>query len=514
MPMHTLSTWLMAATLAIAAAAPIGAPAADDAQALLAKHQAFVGWKYGDGTVMSLHLDRTVTDASGKITDRASENRIGLAYRRDYLNAAGDAVLDSSGFTGRLFWTTSDNGFTVPIVNDNAKYYLAIDVLFMEGSVELPATVVGTSTIGGTPVSIVRVTMDGALPVDLYEDPQTGAFVQAVIDPKGSLETTIVIHSYADLAPGKKIIGSWSFGTEKDVYAYTKIQLNPSIAASDLHPPEPSATWTFANSRPFPIKVTDTRIYVDAKVNGVPGRFILDTGADGIALTDDFANRAHVKTTGHARAFGIGGTTKTLVREADTIEIGGNTLSHVVITTLNESMDDRDERPDGLMGFDLFGGSIVYLTLSDGTMRLLDPSTGPASPPQDAVSIPVDLTSFVPQTPAKIADKLTISATLDTGGSDLVLLSDKIEDHGVHIIANRSGFLGGNATIAGIAGDERTVCGPLARLQVGPFAYTGIAACESHNWDLSEGLIGFDFLKHFDYVFDYPHGALYMIPHG
>jgi hypothetical protein len=26
-------------------------------------------------------------------------------------------------------------------------------------------------------------------------------------------------------------------------------------------------------------------------------------------------------------------------------------------------------------------------------------------------------------------------------------------------------------------------------------------------------LVGYDFLRHFDYVFDYPHGHLIMIPH-
>ena len=62
------------------------------------------------------------------------------------------------------------------------------------------------------------------------------------------------------------------------------------------------------------------------------GRFILDTGTAGIALTDDFANRANVKTVDKSSSFGIGGVTKTLVRKADTIVIGGNTLSNVIVT--------------------------------------------------------------------------------------------------------------------------------------------------------------------------------------
>jgi hypothetical protein len=42
------------------AATPLVARA-DDAQALLAKHRAFVGWQLGDGAINSLVLDGTMT---------------------------------------------------------------------------------------------------------------------------------------------------------------------------------------------------------------------------------------------------------------------------------------------------------------------------------------------------------------------------------------------------------------------------------------------------------------------
>jgi len=309
------------------------------------------------------------------------------------------------------------------------------------------------------------------------------------------------------------MIGTWSYGDEKGQYKNTKIVLNPSIDPSTLHPPAPQATWTFSNSQPFPIRVTDSRIYVDAKINGVPGRFILDTGASGIALFDEFANRANLKTVDRSHAFGIGGTATSLVRKADTVEIGGNTLSNVIVTSLDEQFQDSQnfEKPDGLMGFDIFAGSIVDLTLSAGTMRISDPSAGPAAPPVGGYPMAVDLANGTPRVPVKLDGKLEIVATLDTGAMALVLMSNQVEHHGINLLANRdTGFLGGNAAIGGIGGYEKTVCGPLSRIVVGPFIYTGIEACESPNWSLHNGLLGLDFLKHFDYVFDYPHGLLYM----
>jgi hypothetical protein len=515
MRIHTALTWATAAVFAASSFFP-STVFADDAQSLLAKHKAFVGWQYGDGSVQSLFLERTYTDDSGKVTQHATEKRIGLAYRRDYQATRSYSEGSSTGFTGSIFWTTSANGFTVPMIGDIAKYYLAIDVLFMEGSTELPATLQGTATVNGKSVDIVRITMNGAVPFDVYEDPATGGYVEAVIDPGGAQETTIKIASYADLGLGKKVIGTWNFGNDKGQFAYTKITLNPAVAATDLHPPAPAATWTFANAQPFPIRVTDSRIYVDAKINGVPGRFILDTGAAGIFLLSKFASRVNLKTLDTSHAFGIGGITKDDIHKADTLEIGGNTLHDVIMVSVDTQFKDTDnsETPDGLMGFDVFGGAIVAVSLSGGTMRITDPSGGPATAPAGSYPVTVDLATLTPRVPAKLDDKFEILATLDTGAGYLVLMSDQVEHHGINLLARRGdAFLGGNAFIGGIGGYEATTCGPLARLAVGPFIYTGTEACESPNWGLRSGLLGYDFLKHFDYLFDYPHGVLYMTPH-
>jgi predicted aspartyl protease len=518
MRIHTALTWATAAVFAVSSFSPPAARA-DDAASLLAKHRAFVGWQYGDGNVVSIVAERTYTNASGKVTQTATEKRLALAYRRDYQTTTSHAEGGSTGFTGNIFWTTSPNGFTVPMVGDTAKYYLALDVLFMEGTSDLPAALQGTATVNGKNVDILHITMNGAVPFDVYEDPATGAFVQAVIDPGGNQETTIKIASYADLSPGKKIIGAWSFGDDKGQYAYTKLMMNATVSGADLHPPAPTATWAFTNSQPFPIRVTDSRIFVDAKVNGVPGRFILDTGASGIALFNEFADKAKVKDEQVSRSYGLGGSTKSYIRKADTIEIGGNTLSNVIVSSFDDQhrfVDKlNDEQPDGLIGFDIFGGAIVDLTLSASTMRITDPAAGPAAAPAGADPVTVDLSTLQPRVPVKLDDKLEVMAMLDTGGSSLVLISDQVEHHGINLLANREGWLGGNSAIGGV-GDSYTVtvCGPMARISLGPFIYTGTEACESSGWDLHSALLGFDFLKHFDYVFDYPHGVMYMKPHN
>ncbi len=497
-----------------------GVARADDAQTLLAKHKAYVGWQFGDGNITSLVLTRDAINANGVLTQRAIEHRIALVYRRDYYSNSSSG---STGFTGQVFWGTNGNGFTIPYVGSRAMNSLALDALFMEGTSELLAEMRPSATLDGKTIPVVRVTMKGAEPIDLYIDPDTGAYLRAVIDPGGGDETGLTIKSYRTIAGGKRLIGSWSFDGEKTTYAYTKVEVNAAVSNQQLHPPAPSATWMLHNDQPFPIRVTPDRMYVNAVVNGVSGRFIIDTGASAIFLTDDFANRAHVKTIGRSLAYGTGGTAKSLVRLADTIAVGGNILYDAVVSTINETLDDKQyhETVDGLLGYDLFAGTQVALNLSNQTMRIQS-ADGAATVPPGGIPVVVDLSGERPVAPMKIDDKLDINALLDTGGYNFSIVSRQIRDHGVIMVSSEltengqqadQGFLGGNRVIRGVGGDERVYCGTLDKIALGPLVYTGMAICESYQWNLHDGAIGFDFLRHFDYIFDYPHSTIIMIPH-
>ena len=237
MRIQTLLTGLVVTLFAASVTMPIAAQA-DDAASLLAKHRAFVGWQYGDGSVQSLYLERTYTDASGKVAEHATERRIGIPYRRDYQTSMSYKEGGSTGFTGSVFWKTTQNGFTVPMIGDIAKYYLAVDALFMEGSSELPAALQSTATVDGKSVAVIRITMNGALPYDVYEDAQTGAFVRAVIDPGGSQEMRFNIATYTTIVPGKKLIGTWSLDDDKGMYEPAGVRFLP--ARKELRAPRKS----------------------------------------------------------------------------------------------------------------------------------------------------------------------------------------------------------------------------------------------------------------------------------
>lgn len=488
----SLAILVVAATTLVTARA--ATPKQDPtAAALLAKHHAYVGWQFGDGTFATMRLTGSVTDEHGKKTQKVVTVSDGLIYHTTVTMLQRDNVTEHAGFTGNLFWRTGINGFATPIFGDYAKYLASFTVLQQEGTTELPATFVGDKTVAGEAVGVVRVTLANGDPIDCYVDPQTGAYVQATIDPGGSYETTVHIVAYRDVLPGKKMISAYRVDDDKPLLSYEHFQPNAPIGAQEFHPPVAAAWWTFGAGDSLPITLTHERILLDATVNGVSGRFILDTGADGIIFDDEFADRVKAPTLhGSTEAQTLRGAVPTRVRRVDGITLGAATLHNVLV--YSQDFRAHDYRGldwkgyDGLIGYDLFAGAIVKLDVYGSKLTILDPSTAVKDP--YALGLIVDLSEGVPAIPMTLNRTIAVNAMLDTGNPGVVVISrDIIKKYNVKIWG----------------------CGIVESLTIGPITYADQAACE-WNFPSNDVLLGYDFLKHFNFVFDYPHGRMFMTP--
>lgn len=481
--------------LAVAALALSGAPklrAAEQpdaqAQSLLQKHRAYVGWQLDDGTFKTLQVTGSVTNAKGKKTEsfRSIEEGILFRHTTTLLNEANITMDD--GFTGSVFWQSDSNGFTVPVYGEQAKALAAYAMLMDEGTSGLPGTYVGEKTIDGKRVSLVRVTLEHGDPIDLYIDPLTGAYVQAVIDPDGAYEATYHILSYADVLPGKKMIGSYRIDDSHDVHTNDAFSPNVLVSNGDLHPPAATASWVFTSGEPVPIHLTYDRILVDATVNGVKGTFILDTGSDAIRMDDAFADRAHVKLLeGSNNADTLYDTVKERPRRVAEMDFGNASLRNVIVYSQNferfgyRGLDAKGYA--GLIGSDFFSGAIVKLDVYDSKMTILDPSTDLSR--VKAIPLLVDLSGGELTVPMTLDKTMLVNTVLDTGNPGSILFSYNLEKK--HWPFN-----------------PRT-------LALGPIQYSigsWIGCC----MDKTYALLGFDFLKHFDYIFDYPRGRVFLIP--
>jgi hypothetical protein len=491
--------------------APLCAPAAPDdaAAALLAKHRAFVGWQFGDGSFRTLRLARERVESDGAVTQRATEYRAGIVYRNHYVFPKRADAVEDTGFTGSVFWSTNQNGFTTPLYGDLAKFRLSYALLFNEGTTVLHGVMGGAVSVDGKQLQSVNLDVPNADAIQVDVDPDSGAYVRAVIDPGGDEETTVRILSYTDVAPGKKMIGSFRIGDDtRDQYTYKRIEPNVAVTDADLHPPPARASWTFANPKPFPIAVTPQRVLVDAKVNGVKGRFILDTGANSIFLNRTFADRAKLtKLNVSGAAAGLYGTEPSDTRRADAIEIGGSVLSDVVVEATD--FNARDYRGldrqnyDGLLGYDVFAGALVTVDFQAQTMTIADPAAQRGDP--NGLGILTDTSGWIPTIPMTLNRSIAVKAMLDTGDPGAIVFGPDIL-YKYHLRMARN--IGVRAGIGSVE------CGNVDTLQVGPITYYGEMACKLDT-DLINGrriLVGLDFLRHFTVVFDYQRGRVFLQP--
>ncbi|MGH7661898.1 MAG: retropepsin-like aspartic protease family protein [Vulcanimicrobiaceae bacterium] len=478
----------------------VRAPAADDAQSLLAKNKAFAGWTFGDPSMDGLRLTGNV--GKRQILDLRRGAIWHATYTDDKLGVSNDI-----GYTGKLFWSTNQNGFTVPVLADGVRYELAFQILMNQGIPLLPGTLRGKATVDGVQTQIVRVEEKDAFPIDAYLDPQSGKLLRAVIDPDGSASTFDIL-GYLDL-DGKKIISKWKVG---DTTAeFTKAE-HAKIPDEAFHPPTRKAVWEFAPPEPMPITVSRDRISLRASINGVEGNFIFDSGASGITLNADFGDRAKVKVLKATTTYGLNGATNASIARADTIKIGGNVL-HNVIISVGTNAHGRWEDFDGLIGFDFLAGAIVDIDVPKQKMTIFDPAkyavnvAGPA--------LPLDLRRGWATVPATLDGRVKAHLSFDTGDPMSVFVTDSLYGGGRGVQMRLEGY----ARMGGAGGDSQQIasCGRIESIEIGKINYGNVPICFGRSKVLfgnDQGIIGLDFIKHFDLTFDYPDGLLYLTPLG
>jgi len=524
---------LLVAGALFSATAGVAFAGTTDARALLDRHTAFVGWKSGDAALGAWRSSGARSAGNG-LPDSFSEVRRGLVFR-DTLSTSSKALSIENGFTGRVMWSTDENGYTVTVLGEPARAGLDRDALFDEATASIDdAAVVGAAQVRGTATQIVRVQPTGGIPMDLYEDSNTGAYLRAVVDPGTSRAQTIEIEGYTTAAPGKKIIGSYDVdGKHYDVASVTP---NATIADADLTPPKPYATWTFSHD-PIPLDIynyspVSHEVRVLATVNGSTGTFLLDTGVQHIVLFEPFAAKAGLVNLGTSDFSDLlGNRFFEGYARASTLSVGGNTLHNVIV----ERVGDPNARIAGLLGYDFFAGAVADVRQSRGQMQLFDPTTFSTDLAAGAFAFPVDLTSRMPAVAITLKNGTVAYPRLDTASSYFMMLSESLRQQGkidaadLTVQSNNAsigstGPLGTmtesapvDAQILALSGAQGTGrCVVMHELYVGPYKYQNPPLCFVGNNFFNDdgGLIGLDFLNHFDWIMDYPHAHVILTPNG
>jgi hypothetical protein len=505
-----------------------GRAAAADGSDLLAKHRAFVGWTFGDGTFKSWRMTWTQTverKPTGDATPPPPRIRTITEVRRGELYRATttlgeNGLTEDEGFTGRVFWDADYNANVVTHYEELVKTDVASNAVTDEQISVLPGVARGSAKIGSTAVDIVRVSPPNGYPVDLYVDAD-GAYRRVVINPDGLPDdrSTMEVDKYYQ-AGSKKVLGDFHFGTGTP-YVVTSFEANAEVADADLVPPKPRTTWTFGSTDPIPIEVvthypalpgevTSRDVEFKASVNGHVGTFLFDSGASGMLLSGKFADEAELKSIGTTSYSGINGSTQGARNvRIDELAIGSNVLHNVVVQS---GTSKGNYGLAGIVGFDILARALVDVDLVKKQMTILDPTKFAPVVGKGAVVFTVDLAERVPRIHVTVSG-FDAKPMFDTGDDYFFMLSDRMSGPGkiTATVSSQSYFVG----VDGVTPIPIN-CSRLQNVSVGPIRYENGETCFGSARAFGEkgGLIGLDFLRHFNWTFDYPDGKFVLTPNG
>ena len=533
---------MSAAALVLAALPPLPAGAlTNDAAAIIAKHEAYVG--HPQGLVLTYRYTRTATTPAAskdQPKDDSSAPTVTTFRRGAVYHRIGDEEGDSTenGFTGRAFWASNENGYTVVEYEDAARNRLTRNVVKGDLLTDVPASLRGSQTVDGVAADVVRITPPSGIPADIAFDHATGAYVQVTYDPDNGYGRSVVHYDgYTEIAPGVRVPSGYHY----NAYGAWKLAEHAVrvVTNEDLRGPVPIAKWNFASTDAVPIDLVDhptpyafmprgQAVELRATIQGHTGRFLLDSGAAGIVLYRPYADALKLTMLGRTDFSGVNGqAVEARSARVPSIELGKNSLTNVVVTVAPPVQADpttpQSVPVDGILGYDFLAGALVDVDTANRTIRILDPSVMEPTVGKGAYAFTVNLATRQPEVVVRV-NNVTTRAIFDTGDDFLALLSDDLKTSGRLVALNDVLNVGGGQTadyqitFMGVDGpsDVPAQCSRLNEILVGPYRYQNVETCfgPAKVFGRDGGLIGFDFLRHFNWTFDYAESKLVLTPNG
>jgi Aspartyl protease len=501
------------------------AGAADPAHEALARHAAYTG--RADALVTTYRLVRPApTAAPGAaatpVPAPASSPAPAFAaaevttYRRGALyhrieRAQGVSI--EAGFNGRAFWTADENRYAVIALEDAAKRAITENAFEGQQFGDADVQSRGAQTIDGKQADVVRVTPKGGVPMDVAVD-ASGAALQVTFDPDVPYRKDVQrITGYTEISPGVRVPSGFKAGRGSTL---TLVQGAVRVVSDDdLRGPAPTPVWTFgANAAPIEVRRRTysggREVVLHASINGHPGTFLLDSGAGQILLYRPYADKLGLAMLGGTTYSGInGGVRSAKFARAETIAVGDSTLSNVIVSVSGREMKDP---VDGILGFDLLAGAVVHVDLAHETISFADPAQVQPAVGKGAFAFPVNLADNTPEVLVKVAG-IPTRATFDTGDDFFMTLSDSLKTSGrlVSVSQSMRYFTG----VDGVTVEPES-CYDVKESSIGPYRYENVTVClgKESVFGKDGGLIGFDFLRHFNWTFDYPRAHIVLTPNG
>ncbi len=258
-------------------------------------------------------------------------------------------------------------------------------------------------------------------------------------------------------------------------------------------------------------------ILLPVQVNGRgPFDFILDTGAGTSLLSSDLAKQLDVKVIGSKEGHSAGGKVSVSLAKIDFLAVGGIKLSDVDVGIVDLATIGKTigAKIDGDLGYNFLKHFRVSIDYRDCEIRLDDPKRVESLSRSAKTEIPIRLAS--PAKPLILVDvhangRGPFQFAIDTGTSTTAIAPELAKQLGVESSPVGPGTTGG-ASVDFSAGS-------LPSFQLGGAKIDNMAVVVADFFTMLnaaigaklDGIVGYNFLRNYKVVIDYPGEALTLI---
>jgi predicted aspartyl protease len=277
----------------------------------------------------------------------------------------------------------------------------------------------------------------------------------------------------------------------------------------------------------IPVQLQRNLLIVKCLLNGAgPFNFLLDTGVNTSIITSAaLADSLHLRHGQNYRVMGAGGVaTGLLAYQTDSVrvELPGVVAPRMTCLVLSEDVLDLSGYVGvpiyGILGSELFRSFVVALRLEEAQMVVSNPVTyrRPKSRRWSEVPLSLENNKAYFTAPVQFSDSLTLplKLVLDTGASHALSIELDSDPRLVAPAKRLPTNLG-----RGLSGLVQGYLGRVATLQLGRYTLRSVLTSFPNAADVHRridvprnGNIGYELLKRFSLVIDYPHQRLLLRP--
>ena len=422
-------------------------------------------------------------------------------------------------------WITTPSGQieTLPgDTSDDARHETQIAFAgLLAGQIDAKLSLLAPETFDGALMSVVHIGYATKTSFDLFIDAKTGE-MHGYRKTQDN-HTTLVHESDWRIVDGVSvpylIETTAPVANDNSSLKLDRVELNPRLSPDWLQRPHAAQKVVLKSNVHrtdwVPFDFVDGRvIYIDALVNGVKTRVLLDSGAAITVIDSDLAIIAGIKSKGSVAANGSGGTKTATIAKDVTIEIGDVSLNNltVAVCPMAEMSAASGRHMSVILGKELLGDLVADIDFANKRIAFESPNTYTPAPQAKPINVTVNgsgLRTF----DVSINQGPIVTAWFDLGNAAAPIALNAPYWKANGLDKNRPASVAVSGGVGGVYTHPQIV---LDAIKIGDFEFkritTDLEPARAFDSDRTVVNVGIEVWRRFHLITDYPHDKIYLEP--